>query len=200
MIKSVRRHAHILLPFTALVASVFVMAWPWIRASFGGDEEISFSQSASASSTSTQAVRLAIPRLGIDAPIVESAARSEEAFQRALQNGVVHFPDTALPGQPGNAYFFGHSSDYLWSAGAYKTVFAKLPSVRIGDEIEVTDASGTPYLYIVTGTKIVTPKDLSVLSQGDGVKKILTLQTSYPVGTAFKRFIVIAELSPYARQ
>ncbi len=198
-----RRHAHILLPSIALIASVFVMAWPSIRMRIDGersDAGLGPIEMVSASASSTLPVRLAIPKLGIDAPVVEPAARSEKAYQQALENGVVHFPGTAMPGQAGNAYFFGHSSDYLWAPGSYKDVFAKLMSVRIGDEIEVTNASGTPFRYVVTGTKVVSPKDLSVLSQGDGVKKMLTLQTSYPLGTALKRFIVTADLAPYASQ
>ncbi len=199
-----RRHVHILLPLAAFVAAMFVMAWPSIRLRLDGQMESPATAvetaSASSSSSSTLAVRLVIPRLGIDAPIVEPSARNEKAFQEALENGIAHFPGTALPGRNGNAYFFGHSSDYLWSPGAYKNVFAKLMSARVGDEIEVTDASGTPYLYRVTGMKIVSPKDLSVLSQGDGKKKMLTLQTSYPLGTALKRFVVTAELAPYAHE
>jgi LPXTG-site transpeptidase (sortase) family protein len=174
-----RRHAHILLPFIALVASVFIMAWPSIRARVDGDRPDSSAlviETVSASSSSTLAVRLAIPGLGIDAPVIEPAARNEKTFQQALENGVVHFPGTAMPGQIGNAYFFGHSSDYLWSPGSYKDVFAKLMSIRVGEEIEVTNASGTPFLYVVTDTKVVSPKDLSVLSQGDGVKKQLVEQ------------------------
>lgn len=191
------RHAHILLPFIALVASSFILAWPAIRDRVDGDRpdfETFAIEKVSASASSSLAVRLAIPELGIDAPVVEPSARNESAFQQALANGVAHFPGTAMPGQIGNAYFIGHSSDYLWSPGSYKDVFAKLMSVRIGAEIEVTNASGTPFLYVVTGTKVVSPKDVSVLSQGDGAEKLLTLQTSYPLGTAFKRFIVTAEL------
>ncbi len=194
-----RRHAHILLPFLALVASVFVMAWPSIRVRVDGDmpnTDALVVETVSASSSSTAAVRLAVPGLGIDAPVVEPTARNEAAFQLALQNGIAHFPGTAMPGQAGNAYFLGHSSDYLWSQGSYKDVFAKLMAIEIGEEIEVTNASGTPFVYVVTGTKVVSPKDLSVLSQGDGTKKFLTLQTSYPLGTALKRFIVTAELAP----
>lgn len=197
-----RRHAHILLPALAFVAALFVMAWPSIRARLDGRAEglpIAI-ETAEASSTSTPAVRLSIPRLGIDAPVSEPEGRGEKAYQKALEKGVVHFPGTAQPGQAGNAYYFGHSSDYLWSPGSYKSVFAPLMSIRLGDEIRVMDASGTPFLYVVTDTKIVSPKDLSVLSQGDGVKKLLTLQTSYPLGTALKRFIVLAELAPYAHQ
>ncbi|MFA5935395.1 MAG: sortase [Patescibacteria group bacterium] len=136
-----------------------------------------------------------IDRLGITAPIkYVAASTTEEGFQIALRDGVVHFPGTALPGEPGNVYIFGHSSDYSWSKGNYKTVFALLTKAKAGDEIIVSGHDGTAYTYVVTGTKVVGPKDTHVLDQQGKTKKLLTLQTSYPLGTALKRFLVLAEL------
>ncbi len=196
-----RRHLHIVLPLSAALASVFIALWPWIQSRFGGyprdivSDAVIEPAAASSSFHGAPPVLLTIKRLGIEAPIAEAATDTEDGYQKALENGIVHFPGTAFPGQYGNAYFFGHSSDYLWNPGSYKTVFEKLPSVQMGDEIVVTDASGTSYTYAVIGTKIVTPQDFSVLSQGDGTRRLLSLQTSYPIGMATKRFIVIAELS-----
>lgn len=138
--------------------------------------------------------RLVIASLGLDVPLVYVAEKSEAAFQVALRDGVVHYPGTALPGQPGNAYYFGHSSDYAWAKGDYKTVFATLTKIEVGARIVASGADGTPHAYVVTGTRVVSPKDLSVLDQGDGAEKRLTLQTSYPLGTALKRFVVEAKL------
>jgi sortase A len=135
-----------------------------------------------------------IDRLAIVAPIVYTDENNEEAYQRALQNGVVHFPGTAHVGQLGNFYLFGHSSDFVWKAGNYKTVFALLPKISIGDQIVVSDSEGKAYVYKVLETKVVNPNDASVLSQGEYKRKLLTLQTSYPLGTALKRFIVVAEI------
>lgn len=139
---------------------------------------------------------LKIATLGIEAPVVYVNEKTETVYQQALRNGVVHFPDTALPGQPGNVYIFGHSSDYLWSAGEYKTIFAKLPGIELGTVIEITDASGQLFSYSVIETKVVGPRDLSVLDQYNNERSLLTLQTSYPLGTALQRYIVIAELLP----
>src|SRR6185503_5630476 len=84
--------------------------------------------------------KLTIASIGVDAPVVYVNTKSETAFQEGLKSGVVHYPQTALPGQPGNVYIFGHSSDYSWSKGQYKTIFALLPRVAIGDIITITDA------------------------------------------------------------
>ena len=137
---------------------------------------------------------LTIRDLGIVAPVIYINEKTETAYQAALQQGVVHYPGTAQPGEFGNAYIFGHSSDYAWAPGNYKTVFAKLPQIKAGTEIRVTDASGAMFRYKVIETKVVWPRDLSVLDQYNYERKMLTLQTSYPLGTALQRFIVVAEL------
>ncbi len=153
----------------------------------------------SPSSTSTPAKLspnfLSVPSLGITAPIVFAEKPTEKSFQAALLNGVGHYPGTALVGQPGNCYIFGHSSDYVWSKGHYKTVFALLPKIKIGEEIIATDSQGNSYTYIVKNTVIAKPTETKYLKQ-DKSKKILTLQTSWPIGTALKRYLVIAELKP----
>jgi len=138
---------------------------------------------------------LRIDRLGISAPVRYVATSTEAVFQEALLDGVVHYPGTALPGEFGNVYIFGHSSDYRWSKGKYKTIFALLTEIKTGDDILLTNREGIPYHYIVTGTSIVSPTDTHVLDQQGRTKKLLTLQTSYPLGTALKRFLVLAELS-----
>jgi LPXTG-site transpeptidase (sortase) family protein len=137
---------------------------------------------------------LLIPSLAIDAPIQYATQTNESSFQDALINGVVHYPGTADIGQFGNAYIFGHSSDFIWSKGKFKTVFATLPQIQKGAEIYVSNAAGEKFTYLVTGSFVVTANDTSVLDQQGNAKKLLTLQTSWPVGTALKRWIVTAEI------
>src|SRR5581483_11348610 len=55
---------------------------------------------------------LEIPALNIAAPIVYSKETKEDKIQVELQRGVVHLAETSLPGQVGNAYIVGHSSNY----------------------------------------------------------------------------------------
>lgn len=138
--------------------------------------------------------QLRIPNLGIEAPIIYAVERNETAYQDALKKGVAHFPGTAEPGKYGNTYIFGHSSDFPLSAGDYKTIFASLPDIKIGDAIYLTDAKGNAFRYLATETKIIKPNDLSALDQYENQKRMLTVQTSYPIGTALRRFIVVAEL------
>lgn len=141
----------------------------------------------------SQPNRLVIKSLQLDLPVIFPSGSTEAEYQTALQSGVVHYPNTALAGQPGNVYIFGHSSDYIWSKGKYKSAFALLPKLEVGNQIILTDASGTPYTYQVTQTFIAPPTATYLLNQ-DLTQNTLTLQTSYPLGTALKRYIIQAKL------
>lgn len=138
---------------------------------------------------------LTVPSLDITAPIIYATSADEDIVQADLKSGVVHYANTASPGQAGNCYIFGHSSDFFWSQGQYKNIFATLPRVKIGDKILVSGNNGNIYTYVVDEAKIVWPSQTEYLAQ-DYSKKQLTLQTSYPAGTALQRFLVIASLSP----
>lgn len=135
-----------------------------------------------------------IPSIQIEAPLVYIDNHDESSIQEALKDGVVHYSETVRPGEPGNSYFVGHSSDLLWNEGDFKTIFALLPRVQKEERFYVSDGAEKLMTFKVIDTKIVLPTDLSVLDQGDYTRKLITLQTSYPLGTALKRFLVIAEL------
>ncbi len=143
--------------------------------------------------------RLSIPGRDInDIPIIYVDEKTEEVYQDALAKGVVHYPDTAIPGEYGNPYIFGHSSDYFWKPGDYKEVLKPLIDIPLDTPIYITNHRGDQFVYRVIETKIVGPNDVSVLDQQQYQKKLLTLQTSWPIGTALKRYIAIAELDEEA--
>jgi len=136
---------------------------------------------------------LHIPKLAVTAPVIYISSTEENDIQIGLQSGVVHYEGTADFGEIGNAYIIGHSSDYENAPGEFQTIFAKLPQMELGDEIIIL--AEDQLVYKVIDKKIVEPDDLTVLSQETQGRKLLTLQTSYPVGTAKQRLIVIGELS-----
>lgn len=130
-----------------------------------------------------------------EAHVVNVTATTEPEFQAALINGVVHYPGTALPGELGNVYIFGHSSDNAWSKGRYKNIFAVLPQIQKGAKVYLSNSQGQVFAYLVTESLVVGPQDVKWLDQEGYRQKLLTLQTSYPIGTSLKRFVVRAELS-----
>jgi len=141
-----------------------------------------------------------IPDHDIATPIIyiTQEENNEEGHQDALTKGVVHYPGTALPGEYGNPYIFGHSSDYFWKPGDYKQIFKPLIDIPIDTLIHITNHEGELFVYKVIETKIVGPKEVSVLDQYNYERKMLTLQTSWPLNTALKRYLAIAELDEAA--
>jgi sortase (surface protein transpeptidase) len=66
--------------------------------------------------------RIIIPKIGKNIPLVnvehhdaDSSNEWQKIFMKELENGVVKYPGSADPGQKGNSFIFGHSSNYLWS-------------------------------------------------------------------------------------
>jgi sortase A len=122
--------------------------------------------------------RLEIPRLDIAVMVREGADEG------TLSRAVGHIPGTALPGKTGNVGLAGHRD----------TFFRALRNIHEDDVIQLETTGGT-YRYMVKSTRIVTPRDVSVLQASGG--ETLTLVTCYPfyyVGSAPKRFIVHAAL------
>lgn len=136
---------------------------------------------------------LFIPDLGIKAPIQFPTQKNESSYQQALQTGVALFPGSALPGTLGKSYIFGHSSDVPWNKGDYKNVFALLPNITPNMPIYITGETETVFLCNVSGTAIVKPTETQLTTQPEEpTTKELVLQTSYPIGTAFRRFVVFS--------
>lgn len=143
--------------------------------------------------------RIIIPRINQNIPIVRVSSESlikrdwgalESEMQAALQEGVVHYPGTSLPGQTGNVVITGHSSYFPWDPGRFKDVFALLHDVVVGDKI-VVYYKQTKFTYEISETEVVLPEDIDVLKQTPSDK--LTLITCTPVGTNLKRLIVSAK-------
>lgn len=144
--------------------------------------------------------RVIIPTLNLNVPLVTPAFDAllredwgavEEDIQDALQFGVVHYPGTARPGQAGNFFVTGHSSYYPWAPGKFKTVFARLHELDIGDEFWVY-YGGDKHRYLITEKKEVKPSNVTVLDQPT-TKRTATLMTCTPVGTTLRRLIVKAQ-------
>ena len=120
--------------------------------------------------------RLRIPRLHLAGMVREGAGSG------TLRTAIGHIPGTALPGKMGNIGLAGHRD----------TFFRALRNIEKDDTIDFETEGGT-YRYAVESTKIVSPRDVSVLKAAGG--RTLTLVTCYPfyyVGSAPKRFIVRA--------
>lgn len=143
--------------------------------------------------------RLVIGKIGKNVPIIEIPDDKlkkgdydglEKDIQNSLLRGVVHYPGTVEPGQLGNAFFTGHSSNYVWIDSKYNDVMALLEELVVGDKVTLY-WRGKKFVYQAYDIKVVNPKDTWVLQQsGNEYPSIMTLMTCTPVGTSLKRLVV----------
>lgn len=120
--------------------------------------------------------RLEIPRVGVRAIVREGTDSG------TLERAVGHVPFTALPGEQGNVAVAAHRD----------TFFRGLAQIRPSDVVTFETMTGK-YRYQVEATRIVSPKEVSVIRPTPDSR--LTLITCYPfhyIGSAPERFIVTA--------
>ena len=126
--------------------------------------------------------QIEIPSLALRAVILHGDSLA------LLRRGVVHLPDSPLPGEWGNVALAGHRD----------TFFRPLRNIKAGDVITLRTSGGSVVQYRVESTSVVVPTDIEVLNSSD--RHELTLVTCFPfdyVGHAPNRFIVRAyEIAP----
>jgi sortase A len=136
--------------------------------------------SQSAVSPEQMLTRVVIPKIKLDAIVVEGAS------PRQLSEGPGHLDQTAMPGEPGNSVITAHRD----------TFFRHIYELNKGDEITVL-RNGQTFRFAVTGKKVVKPDDVSVLRPTPDAQ--LTLITCYPtyyIGPAPERLVVFSRLAP----
>ena len=129
---------------------------------------------------------LSIPKLNIRDAVVTIGSMD-------LKKSLIQYPQTALPGQLGNAVVFGHSVlPQFFNPKAYMTIFSTLFKLKPNDEIEL-NFDNIDYKYIVEDIYEVQATDFSVLEQRfDG--RYLTLITCSPPGTYLRRLVIKAKI------
>ncbi|MBP6880024.1 sortase [Candidatus Saccharibacteria bacterium] len=140
--------------------------------------------------------KVIIPKINVNVPVNYDITTYDEAtIQRGLENGVVHYANTALPGQVGNNVILGHNTNNFWNSGNYKTAFVLLDRLENGDTIEL-HYNSKRYVYEVFNKKVVEPNDFSLINQ-QVQEPIVSLITCTPPGTSWQRLFVQArQISP----
>jgi LPXTG-site transpeptidase (sortase) family protein len=132
--------------------------------------------SSSPRPTGIVAVRIEVPRLGIDLRIVEGDGMDAPIGVAA------HFPGTAWPDAGSNTYLYGHAQEGM---------FLPLWEVRTADEILLTLANQQQRCFAVDEIIPEAPwNETSLLMPTDHER--LTLQTSTSYTPTAPRFVVIA--------
>ena len=127
-----------------------------------------------------QAIRIQIPAIGVDAPVVEGDD------WEALKQGAGHHVGSANPGESDNCVISAHND-------IFGEIFRNLPDLDLGDEVFVYTASQV-YRYVVTQKRVIEPAEVSVMYPASS--PVLTLLSCYPYGIDTHRIVVIGELQP----
>ncbi len=141
-----------------------------------------------------------IPAINLEMIVVEGTSPD------ALRAGAGHYPNTPLPGQPGNVAIAGHRT-------TYGRPFNRLDEMDDGDVIwmstpvgdhryEVSRVPAWNYTDNSTGAFITGPRDWTVIAPpgtagqgGQAGDFWLTLTTCHPKGSAAQRLVVRAQLT-----
>jgi len=138
-----------------------------------------------------------IPKINVQIPVDFSLNTYDETtIENDLADGVIHYPNTVLPGQNGNAAYFGHSSGNIFNDGKYKFAFTLLHDLTTGDLFYIT-YNGTTYAYRVFSREVVPPTDVSIINETQGKQATAELITCDPPGISTNRLVVWGEqISP----
>jgi sortase A len=125
-----------------------------------------------------QAIRLQIPAINVDAPIVQGDGWEQ------LKKGVGQNIGSANPGQNGNVVLSAHND-------VYGEIFRYLDRLSPGDQV-IVYTQQRQYVYIVDRTALVEPTAVEVMASTGS--PTVTLISCYPYLVDDQRIVVFARL------
>ena len=125
-----------------------------------------------------QAVRIQIPALNLDAPIVQGDGWEQ------LKKGVGQYVGSPDPGQDGNVVLSAHND-------VYGELFRYLDRLTPGDQV-IISTQQRQYTYIVDRTVLVEPTAVEVMASSGS--PTVTLISCYPYLVDKQRIVVFARL------
>ena len=125
-----------------------------------------------------QAIRIQIPAIGVDAPVVQGDGWEQ------LKKGVGQHIGTALPGQDGNLVLSAHND-------IFGEIFRHLDQLSPGDEV-IVYTSQRSFTYVISGWEVVEPTQVEVMAPTKD--PTATLISCYPYRVDNKRIVVKAQL------
>ena len=125
-----------------------------------------------------QAIRIQIPAIEIDAPVVQGDGWEQ------LKKGVGQNVGSANPGQNGNIVLSAHND-------VYGELFRYLDKLKPGDQV-VLYTQQRQYVYVVDRTAVVEPTAVEVMASTGS--PTVTLISCYPYLVDKQRIVVFAQL------
>ena len=127
-----------------------------------------------------QAIRIQIPAINVDAPIVQGDGWEQ------LKKGVGQHLGSPNPGNVGNLVLSAHND-------VYGEIFRYLDQLQPGDEITIFTQQ-RQYVYVISGTQVVEPTQVEVMAQTS--TPTTTLISCYPYLKDDQRIVVFSNLRP----
>ncbi len=134
---------------------------------------------------------LEIPKIEVSAPLI--FVENQDKVHKTLDNGVVHYPDSVLPGEKGQTVILGHSASSDWPDIKYDHVFSRLNELEEGDEIFIYfehqkyNYSVERKIFLEKGEEI--PENILTTSNN-----MLILVSCWPPGKNIRRIAVESTL------
>lgn len=127
---------------------------------------------------SQQAIRIQIPAIEVDAPVVQGDNWEQ------LKKGVAQHIGTPNPGENGNIVLSGHND-------VYGEVFRDLDKLQPGD-VAILFTQQRQYTYVITGTQMVAPTAVEVMAPTLDAR--ITFISCHPYLVDIHRIVVSAVL------
>lgn len=128
--------------------------------------------------------QLVVPRISLRKPLLYGTGEA------TLADGPAIYTGSPFPGEPGTVAIAGHRTTH----GAD---FRHIDRIKRGDRITVRMSYAT-LRYKVSGTRIVSPRDVWVLRARKHAKERLVLSACHPLFSADQRYVVFADLQAEA--
>jgi sortase A len=125
-----------------------------------------------------QAVRIQIPAINVDAPVVQGDGWDQ------LKKGVGQHIGSANPGQIGNLVLSGHND-------VFGEIFRYIDQLQPGDLVLIY-TNQRQFVYVVTDSQVVLPTQVDVMNSTPDAT--VTLITCTPFRVDNKRYVVFAKL------
>lgn len=123
--------------------------------------------------------RIIIPEASIDLEVVPQEIVDEK--WNISETGASYLLGSGFPGKPGNTVIYGHNK---------RNLFGPIRWLKNGAEIKIEAKDGQVFNYKIVETKIVSPKNVEVLSTTEDTT--LTLYTCTGVFDS-QRFVIVAK-------
>jgi LPXTG-site transpeptidase (sortase) family protein len=136
--------------------------------------------------------RITVGDINLDAPIVHPESVDINTLNTAIAQGVAHYPGSGEPGEVGNVFLFGHSTNLRIVNNQNYAVFNRLKELKAGAMIRI-ESDGNEYWYVVKSVSLKKADETWINLATS--KKLLTISTCNVFGAKEDRYVVEAEFA-----